>query len=540
MKLIDLLQIPVFQRSRVLAGKSGLSRQVHSVNMMDAPDIIHYLKADELLLTTAYAIRDNPLELQRLVKQMAACECAGLGIKTKRFLQEIPGHVLEMAEKLHFPLIELPMEPSLGEMLHQSLGSIMEKHNEEQSYALQMHREFSRLIMRGKGVREIIDALTPLVGGTVLLVGYRDVFLSGFNTIPDSVLPIMIDQARELIGKENPPEGAFRLCFFTRQDRHRAEGWFFPIRLPQQTNYLIVANANKLEKSPLPRLAVEQAANVIGFERMKQQAVRERTRRFKNEFFEDLVEGRFHSEAEISSLGKRYGLQEPYPCLCVVGRTDPADGAGEENMYSKRDRIHERLKSMLEEVRLPHILFNKKDLFVMLLKQEKNLPLNEPRLTEQLGKFQEDLYFRENIPFSFGIGTPVGPLTDIPVTFKEALNALESGYRSNQSKFIQSYRARELTELLKMIPNEALTDFYNETFGGLLDLPKPERDEIMNTARVYLETHGQSAQTARRLFIHRNTVTYRLNKFEQLTRRNLRDPNDSLRLRMAFLADKWL
>lgn len=131
-------------------------------------------------------------------------------------------------------------------------------------------------------------------------------------------------------------------------------------------------------------------------------------------------------------------------------------------------------------------------------------------------------------------------MTDIPVTFKEALNALESGYRSNQSKFIQSYRARELTELLKMIPNEALTDFYNETFGGLLDLPKPERDEIMNTARVYLETHGQSAQTARRLFIHRNTVTYRLNKFEQLTRRNLRDPNDSLRLRMAFLADKWL
>lgn len=541
LKLIDLLQIPVFQESRVLAGKSGLSRQVHSVNMMDAPDIIHYLKADELLLTTAYSLRDDPLELRKLVKQMAASKCAGLGIKTKRFLHEIPDIVLQEAQKLHFPLIELPMEPSLGEMLHQSLDSIMEKHNEELSYALQMHREFSDLIMKGKGIRDIIDALSRLIAGTVLLVGYRDTIRSTFNTIPDSIIPEITKQAHEFIGKEQQhPEGTFYLCFTTQDNQYRTDTWFYPIRLPQQTHFLIAANVEKTKTNSLPQLAIEQAANVIGLELMKQQAIKERTRRFKNEFFEDLVEGRFNSEGEISNLGKRYGLQKPFPCLCVVGRTDPVDGTEAGNVYSKRERIYERLKSMLEEVRSPHILFNKKDLFVMLLKRERNVPLNEPHLTEQLGKLQEDLYFRENIPFSFGIGTPVETLTDIPITYREALTALETGYRSNQSKFIQSYRAKELTELLKMIPNEALSDFYHETFGGLLDLPKPERDEIMDTARIYLETHGHSAQTARRLFIHRNTVNYRLNKFEQLTRRNLKDPNDSLRFRIAFLVDKWL
>lgn len=62
-----------------------------------------------------------------------------------------------------------------------------------------------------------------------------------------------------------------------------------------------------------------------------------------------------------------------------------------------------------------------------------------------------------------------------------------------------------------------------------------EREDLLTTARVFLETQGQIGETAKRLFIHRNTVTYRLGKFERLTRRSLRAPSDSLRLRTIFL-----
>ncbi|MNC70709.1 Purine catabolism regulatory protein [compost metagenome] len=67
-----------------------------------------------------------------------------------------------------------------------------------------------------------------------------------------------------------------------------------------------------------------------------------------------------------------------------------------------------------------------------------------------------------------------------------------------------------------------------------------ERDELMATARVFLDTQGQIGETAKRLYVHRNTVSYRLNKYEQLTRRSLRDSNDSLRFRIAFLIGELL
>jgi hypothetical protein len=50
MQLMELLRLPVYSNILILAGKSGLTRQVQSVNMMDAPDIIDFLKPNELLL----------------------------------------------------------------------------------------------------------------------------------------------------------------------------------------------------------------------------------------------------------------------------------------------------------------------------------------------------------------------------------------------------------------------------------------------------------------------------------------------------------
>ncbi|UUZ81999.1 PucR family transcriptional regulator ligand-binding domain-containing protein [Paenibacillus sp. P26] len=114
MLLADLLKTPCYSKAKIVSGEQGLSRKVHSVNMMDAPDIIDFLKPQEPLLTTAYVIKDRPEELESLVSQMAKVGCAGLAIKTKRFLAEIPRQVADLSNRLNFPIIELPLDLSLG------------------------------------------------------------------------------------------------------------------------------------------------------------------------------------------------------------------------------------------------------------------------------------------------------------------------------------------------------------------------------------------------------------------------------------------
>src|SRR3954453_2555865 len=124
MKVIELLTIPQLDGMTIIAGESGTEREVESVNMMDAPDIIHFLIENEFLITTAYHIKNDPHLLTELVKAMAEQGCAGLGIKTKRFLEKVPDEAIKLANELAFPIIELPLDLSLGEIVNHTLRVI--------------------------------------------------------------------------------------------------------------------------------------------------------------------------------------------------------------------------------------------------------------------------------------------------------------------------------------------------------------------------------------------------------------------------------
>lgn len=170
MLLKDLISLPIYANAAVVAGREGMSNTVQSVNIMDAPDIIHYLKPQELLLTTGYAMKDHPEELLSLVSNMAKVGCAGLAIKTKRFFRVVPAEIIKRANELHFPIIELSLEQSLGDIANQSLSHILEKRTVELNYALTTHKQFSQMIMQGKSMHDIINELSVLISSPVMLV----------------------------------------------------------------------------------------------------------------------------------------------------------------------------------------------------------------------------------------------------------------------------------------------------------------------------------------------------------------------------------
>lgn len=86
-----------------------------------------------------------------------------------------------------------------------------------------------------------------------------------------------------------------------------------------------------------------------------------------------------------------------------------------------------------------------------------------------------------------------------------------------------------------MIPQEDLEEFIRDTFSHLLSSEEKEQTELLKTLRIFYDNHCHIADTAKQLYLHRNTVIYRLDKCEQLTGRSLRAPANSLRFRAAFL-----
>ncbi|MEW9673124.1 PucR family transcriptional regulator [Ammoniphilus sp. 3BR4] len=543
MKMADVIHMPLLKHAKLAAGHLGMTRRVESVNMMDAPDIIHYLKPNELLLTTAFAIKESPNDLLELVQQMAIKGCAGLGIKTKRFISEIPSSVLELANDLAFPIIEIPLDSPLGELTTQILSYILEKRTDELRYAMETHQTFSRIVMEGKGMPGVMNRLSALIEQPVFLLDHRGQVLAESRPTPS-----LSQDERKRITDLLVSIRSHRVSYFSLLATKEPVS-AFPFEIYQeQQGYLVVLGT--MLDDPFSVLAVEQAANVVRFEFMKQHALEESLRRIKNEFFADFLDGQITSEEEIMNRGKHYGLQKRQAYKCIVAEIDDSS-----EIYSKKfvhreeaisrfkDQVYEYLDDLFYRLEKPYILFTKGHYFVLLIPvaaAQATQETEEQDWNSILRNLQDQLYEELDVSLSFGIGNYAEQLMDIPPCFHKALEALRSGYQSKKTRFIQSYRVKELAELLRMIPYKNLKQFYDNTLKGLADSTDREHMDLIQTIAVYLENNCLITETAKQLYIHRNTVSYRLNKCEEILGRSLKDPNEVLKLRIALMVRSLL
>lgn len=121
----NALQIYPFSESRIIAGHGGLARPITGINVLDAPDILNWVKSGELLLTTAYAIRDRLDHSAELVAGLDARNCAGLGIKLGRFIDNIPPEMAYYADRAKFPIMALPLKHTLADQMAVLFSAIM-------------------------------------------------------------------------------------------------------------------------------------------------------------------------------------------------------------------------------------------------------------------------------------------------------------------------------------------------------------------------------------------------------------------------------
>lgn len=114
--LRDVLALPQLHGCRILAGGARLNRPVSGVNLTDLSDYADWLSPGEFLVTTCFSLKDDPAAQKAFLPTLVHRRLAGVGIKPHRFLDDIPSFMVQAAEELDFPLIELPMEAQFREI----------------------------------------------------------------------------------------------------------------------------------------------------------------------------------------------------------------------------------------------------------------------------------------------------------------------------------------------------------------------------------------------------------------------------------------
>lgn len=135
-------------------------------------------------------------------------------------------------------------------------------------------------------------------------------------------------------------------------------------------------------------------------------------------------------------------------------------------------------------------------------------------------------------------GTIVGELKEVSKSYKEAKMALDVGKIFYAEKKVSAYNTLGIGRLIYQLPINLCRIFIDEIFGS--NVPSELDDETLTTINKFFENNLNVSETSRQLFVHRNTLVYRIEKLEMSTGLDIRTFEDALTFKIALMVVSYM
>jgi len=197
----------------------------------------------------------------------------------------------------------------------------------------------------------------------------------------------------------------------------------------------------------------------------------------------------------------------------------------------------ETLSNMFPDRQKDFVLsINENDL--VLIKELPSLQENEQEVYDIAESIEEKLRTELNVNCVIGISTAAKHLRVLAAKYKEAQVAIEVGKVFDTEKSIIHYDNLGIGRLIYQLPTTLCEMFLNEVFKRN---PIESLDqETLYTINKFFENNLNVSETSRKLFVHRNTLVYRLEKIKKLTGLDLRQFDHAIIFKVALMVKKYL
>lgn len=136
------------------------------------------------------------------------------------------------------------------------------------------------------------------------------------------------------------------------------------------------------------------------------------------------------------------------------------------------------------------------------------------------------------------VGTVIDEIKEVSKSYKEAKMALDVGKIFYSEKNIVAYSNLGIGRLIYQLPLPLCKMYIREIFGN--KSPDNFEDEMLTTINKFFENNLNVSETSRQLFIHRNTLVYRLDKIQKQTGLDIRIFEDSITFKIAMMVVKYM
>jgi len=282
------------------------------------------------------------------------------------------------------------------------------------------------------------------------------------------------------------------------------------------------------------RLFLHKTAILLYLELAKAQSIEDTERQHYRDFLFDLLYNNFDSLEVVQSRGKLWGIDLTKPHLVIVGEISGFDPDSSDLMLFQEliDNVSLVLRNQ------PRMIFLERNYqIVLLFPLESMLPLSQWHSTAK-----QVLSPLLNLPTSlpedrqiiFGVGNLYASTRYIHRSFQEAKSALELGQLFHLKERVVSFQDLGVMRLLLKLEQQELEDFRTEVLGPLLKYDQENNLHLEETLLAYLSADGDLNVAGDRLFLHPNTLRYRLKKAAEVLDRDLASLENRMNLYIAL------
>lgn len=546
MNVKSFLKLPFSEEFQLLGGELGIENEITGVNILDNPQAMDWLSPGELIVTSGYFFNESPHALDNFLRSFKRLNISAVCIKPQIYLNPLPDQLINLCNTLGIPLIEIPYGLAFSKILTTVMNLLSDSSTESVQMALDINTKFLEYGLEGDDIDFLRQKLELLLDNPLLITNSDWTFLS--NTLSDTFLPYTQQNNGlpyfDLNSLSVVPKNIHKLkhpVSVTFKDQ--SSGMILPVFFKDITyGYMIVLQQDR----PLLKkdyIALEHAAFSIAL-KIVHQAEKERIEnRVLRDFYRELLAGNTPLES-LRGYDIEFNYNIPY-CVFLFSVTNPQQ-QNEPIIQQKyeEDRLMRNILNLMNAYDHPmnhdlHV-FKQGAYFIGLIGEKTNT-LDSSDQKHQAFFHDFDRFIRSSFASKMWINIYVGSAQHIPDlnrSYNEAMKMIrftktnQSGIYFAKNFYFENFFQTRITD-------QDMTKFIHHYLTALIDHDAESDSSLLETLDAFLQHNQNLAVASRHLFIHRNTLLYRVEKIEKLLACQLSDPSTALSLSLAlkFLND---
>lgn len=408
----------------------------------------------------------------------------------------------------------------------QHSNKIIEHQNDKLAFSLDLNNKLTAMLLKGCNIQDILFELKSLINHDFFILtpffNIRDSFIS--NTEIES----LIKKSKSIFST---------IVNVTAQSNYTFEDAAINIIFYPFSNNLgwlgVIFNDNKITKRN--EEIIKKVITVLTIELMKENSLNAMEIKHKGDFFDSLIA--FENIEYINKMLQYYGYNSDREHVIIVASVKNEIEQSEAKRYLVMQNIFLYYSTEFNKMFTNTII---------LLKGQEVIFLVE------INKYNKDKIIKENIEqliysdkivldtiinnnnISIGVSNNMKELSDFKVCYHNALHTIKLNIKTNNNSKIAFYSDFKIKKLFMHNDIDYLKLYVDEVLGPLMYYSNSSNQGFMETLQVYIKSNGNWSYTKGALFIHGNTLTYRLKRIQEILDLKLNNYEDRLKIQLSL------